>query len=165
LKTRAPRDGGFTLVEVVIALAIIALTAVVLLDRRVEVVRDAGRSRDVRIAWFLASQKLGELELDTSLWQGQGGSSSGDFGEVGEPYARFTWEYMIVRVPVETVDPLSTPTPQKPKEIFRIGLKVDAEGLGEPILLEAMFPVPEAKPAAPAEGTPPPPAPPGGAPK
>ncbi len=165
MKTRARSDVGFTLVEVVIALAIIALTAVVLLDRRVEIVRDAGRSRDVRIAWFLASQKLGELELDKALWQGQGGSSSGDFGELGEPYARFTWEYMVVRVPVETVDPLSTPTPQKPKEIFRLGLKVATEGLGEPILLEAMFPVPESKPAAPAEGTPQPPGPPGGAPK
>ena len=165
MKTRARRDGGFTLVEVVIALAIIALTAVVLLDRRAEVVRDAGRSRDVRIAWFLASQKMGELELDKSLWQGEGGSSSGDFGELGEPYARFTWEYIVVRVPVETVDPLTTPTPQKPKELFRLGLKVDVEGLGEPILIEAMFPVSEPTPAAPAEGTPLPPAPPGGAPK
>lgn len=171
MKTRARSDAGFTLVEVVIALAILALTAIVLLDRRIEVVRDAGRSRDVRTAWVLATQKMGELELDKALWEGQGGQSSGDFAELGDAYARFTWEYLVVRVPVETVDPLTMTTPQKPKEIFRLGLKVDAEGLGEPILLEAMFPVPESRPK-PAEapvnpadpaapGTPGPAAPPG----
>lgn len=151
------REGGFTLVEVVIALAIIALTAIVLLDRRVEIVRDAGRSREVRIAWFLASQKMAELELDKSLWQGQGGQSSGDFGEIDAAYATFTWEYLAQRVPVETVDPQTVATPQKPREVFRLELKVAAASLPEPVVIEAMFPVPESKPA----GTPPPGGPPG----
>jgi hypothetical protein len=138
-------------VEVMIALAIVALTAVVLLDRRMEIVRDAGRGRDVRTAWVLASQKLAELELDKTLWQGEGSGSSGDFSDSGPAYARFTWEYVAARVPVETMNPadaLQGP-PKKPKEIFRLGLKVDAQGLGEPVLLEAMFPVQEPPGAAP----------------
>ena len=133
--------------EVVIALAIIALTAVVLLDRRVEVVRDAGRSRDIKTAWLLAAQKLAELELDKTLWAGEGGQSSGDFSEVDPAYAGWRWEYLAERMPVETIEPALLKPGQKKKEIFRLGLKVDSPDLGEPILLEAMFPVPDAPPA------------------
>ena len=61
---------GFTLVEVVFALGILATVIVVLLERRTVVVRDAARSRDLRTAWFLAAQKMGELELDPDLWVG-----------------------------------------------------------------------------------------------
>jgi type II secretion system protein I len=157
-KTR--RDGGFTLVEVLIALAIIALTAAVLLDQRVEVVRDAGRARDARAAWVLASQKMAELELDKAIWVGQGGSASGDFGDRGSDYAEFTWESLVTRRPVPTNDPLKPE--QKPKEIFHLALRVSAPGLEEPAVLEALFPVDPPKPAgreAPADppaGTPPP---------
>jgi prepilin-type N-terminal cleavage/methylation domain-containing protein len=162
LRSASPRrrEGGFTLVEVVIALAIIALTAAVLLDRRVEIVRDAGRSRDVKTAWVLAAQKLAELELDKTLWLGEGSQSSGDFGEVDSAYAAWTWEYVAERIPVETVDPVDLKPGQKPKEIFRVGLKVEGPGLGEPVMLEAMFPVQE-PPAPSPPGTPANPASPG----
>ncbi len=166
LKTR--RESGFTLVEVVVALAIIALTAVVLLDQRVEVVRDAGRARDARTAWVLASQRIAELEIDKTLWVGEGGSASGDFGDKGSDYAPYTWDYLISRRPVPTNDPLQPQ--QKPKEIYHLALRVTAPGLEEPVVLEALFPVDPPKPAAPdPAGTPPsgnPPAqnPPSGAP-
>lgn len=162
------REDGFTLIEVVLALAIIAVTAMMLLDRRVDIVRDAGRSRSVRIAWMLAAQKLAELELDPTLWQGQGGGSNGDFAETDPAYAVFTWEYLAARIPVETLDPQEAlEAKKKPKEIFRVGLKIDGPELGQPILLEAMFPVSDGKPVkAPAGDAPPgtPGTPPSGAP-
>ena len=70
MKTTAVRrrDGGFTLVEVMIALAILGTTAVILLERRTEIVRDAARSKDRRALYVLASRKIGELELDKRLW-------------------------------------------------------------------------------------------------
>ena len=68
-------------------------------------------------------------------------------------------------MPVETVDPLDLKPGQKQKEIFRVGLKIDGPGLGEPVLLEAMFPVQEPKSGAPpADGNPASPATPGTAP-
>src|SRR6516164_3201720 len=80
------RQAGFTLVEVMIALAIIGVTAVVLLQQRLEIVRAAARARDLRTAWVLTSQKVAELELDPTLWTGAGRQSNGDFYEVDPEY-------------------------------------------------------------------------------
>jgi len=141
------RTAGFTLIEVMIALAIIALTSVILLDQRVEIVRDAERARDTRSAWVLAARKLAELEMDPAVWQGTGSQSTGDFSEVDPAYARFFWEYAVVRVPVPMNDPLRPQAqPQKPKEILRLGLRVTTPSQEDPILLEALFPVDQGKP-------------------
>jgi len=89
LKTKGPRragQAGFTLVEVMIAMAIIGVTAVVLLQQRIEIVRDAARARDLRTAWILTSQKLAELELDPTMWTGAGMQSQGR-EEVARPDA------------------------------------------------------------------------------
>jgi prepilin-type N-terminal cleavage/methylation domain-containing protein len=154
MRRRPSSRRGFTLVEVMIALAIVALTAVVLLDRRVEIVRDAARSRDLRTAWMLASVKMGELELDPALWAGVGGQSHGDFSELDPEYARFTWEYLIQREPVDFGDAAirdrSRP-PRKPPELMRLTLGIRAEGFEEPLVLEAQFPIAEPKAADEAE--------------
>jgi hypothetical protein len=142
-----------------IALVIIGLTAVVLLDRRVEIVRDAERARDTRLAWVLAARKLAELEMDPAVWQPAGGQSNGDFSDVDAAYGRYLWEYAVVRVPVPTNDPLKTQ--QKPKEILRLTLRVVTPAQEEPILLEALFPVDQGKPPAPEAAEAPGAAPPG----
>lgn len=169
LVLRNRRDAGFSLIEVMLALAILAMAVVVVLDQRVDVVREAAAARDARTTWMLASRKMAELELDTKLWAGQGGSGNGDFAELDGEYAGFTWEYLAVREPVETVDPALVKPGEKPKEIFRVTLGVRAPGL-EPMILEAQVPVFEAPAAdaeAPQNGQPPgtpgetPPPPPG----
>jgi prepilin-type N-terminal cleavage/methylation domain-containing protein len=171
LKTKARSQDGFTLVEVMIALAIIGVTAVVLLNQRLEVVRDAGRARDLRTVWVLASQKLAELELDKSLWLGQGSQSNGDFREVDADYRDFYWEYQIVRIPIDLSDPKDLKSDKKPRELLRLTLGVKAPAIEEPFVLEAEFPIldpaaqPPPKPAG--DGKPPdggatPPAPGGG---
>lgn len=150
MKIRGHNRGrrGFTLVEVMIALAIIGITAVVLLDQRLQVVRDAARARDLRSAWVLAAQKMAELELDKTLWAGPPSQSNGDFAEVdfdpasGRPrYGDYLWEYVIVREPIEVSDPNNAQQDKKPVEILRLTLRVYAPGLDEPVVLEGEFPI------------------------
>ena len=148
------RRGGFTLIEVMLALAIMAMAVVVVLDQRVDVVREAAAARDARTMWMLASRKMAELEIDPQLWKGTGGTASGDFGEIDADYAAFTWEYVAAREVVETKDPATMKPGEKPKEIFRLVLAVGAPGLERPMVVEAMLPVQDL-PTAPAE-TPPP---------
>jgi len=140
LKTRA-NNQGFTLIEVLIAMAIIGITAVVLLDQRIVIVKNAARSRDKRTAWVLAAQKLAELELDKSLWVGQGSSNLGDFSDVDPEYGAFAWEYQIIREEIQTGEPDEVKKDDaKKRELFRLTLQVRSPGLEDPILLEAEFP-------------------------
>ena len=141
-----PRAGqaGFTLAEVMVALAIIALASVMLLSQRLDLVREAQHSRDVRTAWILAAQKVAELELDPKLWVGEGGAGAGDFGEPDPEYRHFTWEFQIEREEVPTND--SNDPDEKPREIFRLRLAVNGPALEEPIRLEAFFPIEQGVP-------------------
>ena len=163
LKTRARNSsGGFTLVEVMIAMAIIGVVAVVLLQQRIEIVRDAARARDLRTAWILTSQKMAELELDPTLWTGAGMQSNGDFSEVDPDYGAFYWEYQIVREPIDLSDPRDPKPEKKLRELMRLTLLVRAPNSEDPIVIEAQFPIQDPKTA-----TPPPPeggAPPSGTP-
>jgi len=157
LKIRASNQ-GFTLVEVLIAMAIIGITAVVLLDQRIVIVKDAARARDKRTSWVLATQKMAELELDKTLWVGLGSSNNGDFSEVDPEYGVFAWEYQIVREEIQTADPLDVPKDKnevKKRELFRLTLTVRAPGVDDPIVLEAEFPTaPPQPPTDPAKGDP-----------
>ncbi len=137
LKTKSNR--GFTLVEVMVALAIIGLVAVLLLAKRVDVVKDAGKTRDERLAWVLAAWKMGEIERDPAVFQGGGISGSGDFNDLAPEYAEYYWETEPVREKVATNDP-EIPD-ELPKEIWRVKLRV-RRGNEPPILeIESMFPV------------------------
>lgn len=153
---KSQASAGFTLVEVMIALAIIGVTAVVLLDQRLQVVRDAARARDLRTAWILTTQKMAELELDPTLWTGLSSQSNGDFSELDPAYAAFYWEYQIVREPIDLTDPNDPKAEkQKPKELLRLTLSVRAPGLEDPIVLEGQFPIMDQSAATsspPAEG-------------
>jgi hypothetical protein len=132
-----------------IAMAIIGITAVVLLEQRLEVVRDAGRARDLRTAWILASQKLAELELDKTLWLGQGSQNNGDFSDVDAEYGHFLWDYQIVKEQIDVSDPKDPNSEKKPRELLRLTLVVRSAGMEEPIVLEGEFPIQDNKPEPP----------------
>ena len=141
---RKPRDssGGFTLIEVMVALAILAVVTVLLLGKRTDIVRDAAQTRDMRTAWTLAAQKIGELELDPTVFSEEGGGSSGDFHEYGEEYQDFRYDYDVRKEEVPTNDPKDTT--QKPATLFRLTLTVRTPGSEEePIVLEGLYPVPK----------------------
>jgi hypothetical protein len=129
-----------------IALAILGTSAVVLLERRTEIVREAGRSKERRALYVLATRKMAELELDKRLWAAGGGSASGDFGEDDPEHAGFLWEAMIVRQPVDLSEPGRLAEPgKKPKEIFRLTVLLRTPSLEEPVVVEGQFPIEEPK--------------------
>jgi hypothetical protein len=125
-----------------VALAILALTAVALLGQNGEAIAKAARSRDARVAWMLAAEKLGQLELDPVIWSGPGTGDNGDFADIDDDYREFTWRYEAVREPVE-VGGNGQPL-RKIGELFRLKLEVRAPGETEPVRLEALLPVVEA---------------------
>jgi hypothetical protein len=127
-----------------VALAIVGLVAVVLLVKRVDVVQDAAKTRDHRLAWTLAAWKMGEIERDKALFEGSAWSDSGDCSELSPEYAAYLWEYQMDREKVATNDP-DNPDEQ-PKEIWLLKLKILRPDQPPLVEMHAMFPVPAAKP-------------------
>jgi type II secretion system protein I len=79
------RRNGFTLLEVLIAIAILAVGGIILIQTQITSIRLWERYRDSVIARELAQQKLAEAELD---------GFSGDKQEEGEyegKYAGYAW--------------------------------------------------------------------------
>lgn len=131
---RRARVEGFTLIEVLVAILIVAVVSMVLLNRRIEVVKDAAKIRDERVAWTLAAFKMGDLSRDPAAIAP---SDSGDFSVDLPDQAAFRWSYEATR---ETV-PLDETPDQKPREVLRVRLKIiDPEDV-ELQALEAMFSV------------------------
>src|SRR6185503_19791692 len=123
---------GFTLIEVLVAILIVAVVAMVLLYRRIDVVQDAARVRDERVAWTLAALKLGHLSRDPPVILD---SDSGEFSVDSPDQGGFRWSYESVLEPV----PLDEGPEQTPRTVRRVKLKIlDAEDV-ELQTLEAMF--------------------------
>jgi prepilin-type N-terminal cleavage/methylation domain-containing protein len=139
LQAAGRSEGGFTLVEVMVALAILGVVAVVLLGQRVEVVREADRTRAKRVGWTLAAWKMGEIERDERLFEGTGRADRGGFEELSADYGDFGWEYEANLEQVPTNDPSDPADP--PKEIFRLKLRVLRLSTNETLIeLEGMYP-------------------------
>lgn len=139
---RAGRPGsrsGFTLIEIMIALAIVSVVSLVLLDQRVRVVQDAQKIRDQRLAWTLAAWKMSALELDEELLAGMDKTDAGTFEDYSEDYVGYVWEYEAKREKLPTND--ETDPYDLGREVFRIELRVRLEIEEAPLaILEGMFP-------------------------
>ena|SRR5688572_3877046 len=123
---------GFTLIEVLVAILIVAVVSMVLLYRRIDVVRDAARVRDERVAWTLAALKMGDLSRDPAAIMD---SDSGDFATDSPDQAGFRWSY---ESELEAV-PLGEAAGEATRSVRRVRLKIfDPEDV-ELQTLEAMF--------------------------
>jgi len=80
---------GFTLLEVMIALAILALVGVAFLRAQAGSVRLVDESSQISLATLVAREKMAELE---SVGFPEVGKTSGTGGEV---YPRFRWEQVV----------------------------------------------------------------------
>jgi general secretion pathway protein I len=92
IKTRAQ---GFTLLEVLVAVAILAIAMVGILKANVQSLDTLTRSRETSMASLLAASKLAEVEAaGVANWS----ELSGDFVE---DYSDYTWEVETSSTEVE----------------------------------------------------------------
>ena len=94
---------GFTLLEVMVAMAILAGSLSLLLESQTQSVRSSNRSKMITTAVLLARARMADLEHD--LYQDGfsdlGVDSSGDFSDEG--FANFRWEWKVETVELPTV--------------------------------------------------------------
>ena len=95
-------ERGFSLLEVMVAIAIMALSLVVIVRITGTNVRAAAHARMITTATFLARSKLAAVEDDiiTLGFTDTDQEDAGDFGDDGHPKIR--WESLIERVELPT---------------------------------------------------------------
>lgn len=86
---------GFTILEVLIALAIIAIVLITCVRAQNQNIRLHQLSRDITIATILARQKMGEIEIAGFPELGE---NEGDFEDT---FPRFTWKTTVSMTPFE----------------------------------------------------------------
>ena len=95
-------SSGFTLLEVMIAVAIIAIALMALLDSQSQGLSLANESRFNTTASLLAQGKMAEIEAITEKRNLV--SDSGDFGD---DFADYAWQLSVQDVSFEGVDKIS----------------------------------------------------------
>ena len=91
-----PQD-GFTLLEVMIALVIIATSFVVLLHNRNQSIVMADYARHITEASLLSSQKISEIEQEGFPEVGE------DTGDFGEDFPGYQWHSQVSETPYEQI--------------------------------------------------------------
>jgi len=94
-KTGKKRETGFTLLEIMITLAIIGIALVAILRSLGMSMDVSNESRNISIATFLAKGKMAEIE---SQGFPETGETNGDFGDENPG---FRWEKSISRIEIE----------------------------------------------------------------
>jgi len=98
-----PKQAGFTLLEVMVAVAILAVSLMALLSFQSKAVMTSGRAESLSVATMLAQHQMGQLLINlesdskkTKLPDDK--AESGDFSELGFPTYR--WEMTLRRVDI-----------------------------------------------------------------
>ena len=120
--SHAPR--GFTLLETVVALAILALALMAIFDLNAGAVSNHAYTKRLTVATFLARSKMTDLEqqLHDKGFSNDDDEESGDFSEEG--WSQFKWRARILAPQTQGVSP-----EQMVSAIFNVPL-TPGEGLG-----------------------------------
>lgn len=97
-----PFASGFTLLEVMIAVAIIAIALLAVLGSQSQGVSLANESRFNTTAALLAQGKMAELESVTNK-----GALTSDSGDFGDEFPGYTWQLLVHDVLFEGADRVS----------------------------------------------------------
>jgi general secretion pathway protein I len=92
---------GFTLLEVMIAVAILAIALVTLLGSQSQSVSFANSAKFETMAALLAQSKMSEITIQAA------DSLSSDSGDFGEDYPGYKWEATVSDVSYEGLDAIS----------------------------------------------------------
>jgi len=95
------RSDGFTLLEVMIALVIVATVLVSLLGLQARTIGISERQQRVTTATMLAQERMNQVEL-----AGSGQSRDGD-GLFSEPFADYRWQVRYNSTPLASVQEVS----------------------------------------------------------
>ncbi len=90
---------GFTLVEVLVSLAIIAIVLITCLRAQNQSIRLYHLSRDMTVATILARQKMLEIELAVKL--GEFPELGEDEGDFEDTFPGFSWQKSVSTTPFE----------------------------------------------------------------
>lgn len=94
---------GFTLLEIIVALAILSVSLVVISDLHNSGMLRSRRAEDITTASMLARLKLHEvqLEIENNMAKGEfPAENKHDEGKFDEPYEKFSWSLDIKKVDI-----------------------------------------------------------------
>ena len=95
------QNKGFTLLEVMIAVALIAIALTTLLGSQSQSVFFANSAKFETMAALLAQSKMSEITIQAA------DSLSSDSGDFGEDYPGYAWEATVSDVSIEGLDAIS----------------------------------------------------------
>ncbi len=96
----AGSDNGFTLLEVMIALAIVGIALVTLIGLETRTVQLAERQQRVTQATLLAQEKMTEIETGGQALSGLGGRD----GLFEEPFELYRWAVALEPTPLPSIE-------------------------------------------------------------
>jgi general secretion pathway protein I len=98
--TSVARNNGFTLLEVMIALAIIGIALVTLIGLQTQTIQLAERQQRVTQATLLAQGKMTEIEIGSQLLSGSGGRE----GQFDAPFELYRWTIEAAATPLPAIE-------------------------------------------------------------
>ncbi len=98
--SRLRRGGGFSLLEVMVAVAILATSLTVLLTFSGNTMLKSGRAENLVVATMLARQKMTEIDIDLEKAKiiREFPEERSEEGEFDEPYEDFRWKMEIRKI-------------------------------------------------------------------
>jgi len=94
------RDNGFTLLEVMFALAIVGLALVTLIGLEARTINLAERQQRVSQATLLAQEKMTEIEIGSQSLTGLGGLQ----GVFDAPFELYRWAVTLEPTPLPSIE-------------------------------------------------------------
>lgn len=95
-------ESGFSLLEIMVAVAILSISFLALLNFEGQSLVLTGRSEKLTLATFLGQEKMAEviLEFESDVASGAFPDEKSDSGRFDEPYEDISWSWQIRRVEI-----------------------------------------------------------------